>query len=64
MADAPELQTRYLNAPPAARAIIQAAMDARRLGHPIALPHALLPQAAYGYLDDHDWDPLGDDWLE
>ncbi|GAA0918103.1 tetratricopeptide repeat protein [Virgisporangium aurantiacum] len=64
LAGAPALEDRYRNAPPAARAIIQAAMDARRLGHPLALPHALLEQAAPGYLDDHDWDTLGEDWLE
>ncbi|MEV0455817.1 tetratricopeptide repeat protein [Catellatospora methionotrophica] len=70
LAGAPELETRYRTAEtgmPAARAIIQVAMDARRLGHPVALPHALLEQAAPGYIDDHDWnDPDGQDegWLE
>lgn len=64
LAGAPELAARYRLAPPAARAIIQVAIDARRLGHPVALPHALLEQAAPGYLTDHDWDVLGDDWLE
>ncbi|GAA4263755.1 hypothetical protein GCM10022255_111180 [Dactylosporangium darangshiense] len=64
LAGAPELENRYRTAPPAARAIIRVAMDARRLGHPLALPHALLEQAAPAYLDDHDWDSLGEDWLE
>ncbi|MFF7353147.1 hypothetical protein ACFZA1_10945 [Streptomyces filipinensis] len=65
LAGAPELENRYSAALPAARAVIQAAMDARRLGHPLALPHALLAHAAHGYLDDHDWDALDDrDWLE
>ncbi|WP_433113677.1 hypothetical protein [Micromonospora sp. CA-246542] len=64
LAGAPELEDRYRMAPPAARAVIQVAMDARRLGHPLALPHALLEQAAPGYLDDHGWDTLGEDWLE
>lgn len=65
LAGAPELEDRYRAAPvPAARAVIQAAMDARRLGHPLAIPHALLAQAADGYLDDHDWDALDEDWLE
>jgi hypothetical protein len=64
LAGAPELENRYRTAPPAAKAIIQVAMDARRLGHPLALPHALLEQAAPSYLDDHDWDSLGEDWLE
>ena len=64
LAGAPELEDRYQTAPPAARAIIQVAIDARRLGHPVALPHALLAQATDGYLDSHDWDALGEDWLE
>jgi hypothetical protein len=33
---------------PAAKALIEAAMDARRLGHSPALPHALLEAAAPG----------------
>jgi hypothetical protein len=67
LAGAPALEDRYrtaVDAMPAARAILQVAIDARRLGHPLALPHALLEQAAPGYLDDHDWDALDDDWLE
>jgi hypothetical protein len=64
LAGAPDLEDRYRTAPPPARAIIQVAIDARRLGHSPALPHALLEQAAPGYLDDHDWDNLGEDWLE
>jgi hypothetical protein len=64
LAGGPELENRYDTASPAARAIIQVAMDARRLGHPLALPHSLLEQAAPGYLDDHEWDALDEDWLE
>ncbi|MBB4755186.1 tetratricopeptide repeat protein [Actinoplanes lobatus] len=64
LAGAPALEDRYRTAPPAARAILQVAIDARRLGYPVALPHALLEQAAPGYLTDHDWDACGDDWLE
>jgi len=67
LAGAPVLEDRYRTAVhtmPAARAILQVAIDARRLGHPLALPHALLEQAAPGYLDDHDWDTVSDDWLE
>ncbi|MEV0734161.1 tetratricopeptide repeat protein [Polymorphospora sp. NPDC050346] len=64
LAGAPALEERYRTAPPAARAIIQVAIDARRLGHPLPLPHALLEQAAPGYLNDHDWDTAGEDWLE
>jgi hypothetical protein len=64
LAGAPELQDRYETALPAAKAIIRVAMDARRLGHPPALPHVLPEQAAPGYLDDHDLDSLAEDWLD
>ena len=52
LAGAPELLARYRNAPPAAKALIHAAMDARRLGTGIALPQAFLEAAAPGYLTD------------
>jgi len=64
LAGAPELVARHRNAPPAAAALISAAMDARRLGMAVALPFAFLEQAAPGYLSDTEWDGLGDDWLE
>jgi hypothetical protein len=64
LAGAPELVARYRNAPPPAAALIDAAMDARRLGMGIALPLAFLEAAAPGYLTDADWDGLGEDWLE
>ncbi|WP_203996482.1 hypothetical protein [Virgisporangium aurantiacum] len=64
LAGVPLLQERYANAQATARAIIDVATDARRLGHPSAIPHALLEQAAPGYLTDHEWDQAGDDWLE
>ena len=64
LAGAPELMARYRNAPPAAAALINAAIDARRLGMGIALPLAFLEAAAPGYLTDADWDALGEDWLE
>lgn len=67
LAGVPELEDRYRAALPAARAVIQVAMDARRLGHPLAIPHALLAHAAPGYLDGQDWDALADvdeEWLE
>ena len=56
LAGAPELLARYRNAPPAARALIEAAMDARRLGIGAGLPQALLEAAAPGYLADTEWD--------
>ena len=64
LAGAPELLARYRNAPPAAAALIHAAMDARRLGMGIGLPQAFLEAAAPGYLTDTEWDALGEDWLE
>ncbi|MER7469590.1 hypothetical protein [Micromonospora sp. NPDC000018] len=64
LAGVPELLRRYRNAPPAARAIIDVAIDARRLGNALEIPHALLEQAAPGYMNDTDWDQAGDDWLE
>jgi uncharacterized protein YidB (DUF937 family) len=64
LAGAPELLARYRNAPPAARALIDAAMDALRLGMGAGLAQAFLEAAAPGYLTDAEWDALGEDWLE
>jgi transcriptional regulator with XRE-family HTH domain/DNA-directed RNA polymerase specialized sigma24 family protein len=64
LSGAPALLARYRNAPPAARAVIEAAMDARRLGHGPALPHAFLEAAAPAYLTDAQWDTAGDDWFQ
>ena len=64
LAGAPELLARYRNAPPAAAALIHAAMDARRLGMGVGLPQAFLVAAAPAYLTDTEWDALGQDWLE
>ncbi len=64
LAGGPALLERYRNAPPAAKALIEAAMDARRLGHGPILPLTLLEAAAPGYLIDQQWDTLGEDWLE
>jgi uncharacterized protein YidB (DUF937 family) len=64
LAGAPELITRYRNASAPAKAAIDAAMDARRLGMGIMLPLAFLEMAAPGYLTDTEWDTLTEDWLE
>ncbi len=64
LAGAPELLARYRNAPPAAAALIGAAMDARRLGMGAGLPRAFLEAAVPGYLTEAEWDALGEDWLE
>jgi hypothetical protein len=64
LAGAPELLARYRNAPPPARALMHAAMDARRLGMSPAIPHAFLKAAAPGYLTAQEWDEAAEDWLE
>jgi TPR repeat protein len=64
LAGGPALIERYEKAGVAAKAVLHAAMDARRLGHGPALPRLLLEEAAAGYLSDDQWDLLTDDWLE
>ncbi|MEU6393573.1 hypothetical protein [Streptomyces sp. NPDC046939] len=64
LAGAPELLTRYQQATPAAKALLDAAMDARRLGVGPHLPHAFLADAASDYLDQTDYDQLTNDWAE
>ncbi|WP_328508347.1 hypothetical protein OG981_53475 [Streptomyces mirabilis] len=58
----PQLISRYLTAPPAAQALIRAAVDARRIGARHALPESTLLAAAVDYMDPHDWASLPDDW--
>jgi hypothetical protein len=62
LAGAPELLARYRNAPPAAAALIDAAMDARRLGTGAGLPQAFLAAAMPGYLTRPEWSALGEHW--
>jgi TPR repeat protein len=64
LAGAPEVMQRYRNAPGTARAVMDVAIDARRMGHPPAIPRALLELAAPGYLSDYDWIEASDDWLD
>ncbi|WP_042492509.1 helix-turn-helix domain-containing protein [Streptomyces avermitilis] len=64
LAGAPELLNRYQNASPAAKAVLEAAMDARRLGVGLHLSQAFLTDAATDYLDQNDYDQLTDDWAE
>lgn len=64
LAGVPVLMERYRIAPPAAKALINAAINAVRMGHRQLLTHALLEAATPGYMTDHDWDQAGDDWLE
>ncbi|MEU9026769.1 hypothetical protein AB0D46_04365 [Streptomyces sp. NPDC048383] len=64
LAGAPELLRAYEHGSPAARALLEAAMDARRLGVGLHLPITFLAEAALDYLDDSDLHSLGDDWAE
>lgn len=64
LAGAPELLRRYEQGTPTAKALLEAAMDARRLGVGIHLPQAFLTDAAADYLGDEDWDRLTSDWAE
>ncbi|MFK3680039.1 hypothetical protein ACI2IP_20120 [Microbacterium sp. NPDC090218] len=64
LAGAPSLLHRYKTASPAARAILDAASDARRLGSGL---HHLLPfleTATEDYLTEDEYDALDDNWLE
>ncbi|MFD5861494.1 hypothetical protein [Streptomyces chartreusis] len=62
LAGAPELLRRYEQGTPAARAVLEATMDARRLGAGLALPQSFLTEAALDYLGDLDRDRLTEDW--
>ncbi|WP_328373754.1 helix-turn-helix domain-containing protein (plasmid) [Streptomyces sp. NBC_00445] len=64
LAGAPELLHRFQHGTPAARAVLEAAMDARRLGTGLHLPQAFLTDAAIDYLSQTDYDQLTDDWAE
>jgi hypothetical protein len=63
LAGAFELRKRYELAPQPERAVINAAMDVRRLGQTTRLPESFLRQAAPGYLDEETWDTLDEDWF-
>lgn len=63
LAGVPVLMDRYRNAEPATKALIQAAMDARRLGCGPHLPRALLAAAVPSYLTETEWHRTADDWL-
>ncbi|MFE2302463.1 tetratricopeptide repeat protein [Streptomyces sp. NPDC059445] len=64
LAGAPELVRRYEQGTPPVKALLEAAMDARRLGVGLHLPHAFLSEAATDYLTDDDYDQLTEDWAE
>ncbi|MFI8234937.1 hypothetical protein ACIGDI_39700 [Streptomyces sp. NPDC085900] len=64
LAGVPVLLERYRTGSPAAKALLEAAMDARRLGVGLHLPQAFLTDAAPDYLHDTDWNQLTADWAE
>ncbi|MEU0622419.1 hypothetical protein ABZ329_16420 [Streptomyces rubiginosohelvolus] len=64
LAGAPMLLKRYENGSPTARALLEAAMDARRLGFGLHMPQAFLTDAALDYVHDSDSDQLIDNWAE
>ncbi|MFJ8623582.1 hypothetical protein ACIRD3_12150 [Kitasatospora sp. NPDC093550] len=64
LAGAPVLVERYDTAPSAARALMETAMDLRRLGHSADLPWPLLAGAARAYLSRSRQDAAGPDLWE
>lgn len=66
IAGAPDLLTRYHTAGRVTKALITAAMDARRLGMGEAIPLSFLEAAVPAYLDDEGLETIEDqdDWLE
>ncbi|WP_328974115.1 hypothetical protein [Streptomyces canus] len=63
LAGAPHLVRRYEQSDGAARAILHAAMDARRCGHGPLLTEEFLRTAAEGYIDEATWHTLDEDWF-
>ena len=64
LAGAPELLRRYEDGPPGVKAVLHAAMDARRLGVGLHLPKVFLTEAATDYLAGADYQHLSEDWAE
>ncbi|MFJ1460918.1 hypothetical protein [Nocardia sp. N2S4-5] len=67
LAGGPELVRRYeFELSPAAQAIVEIAMDARRMGHRNAIPLGLFADATHAYMTSSDWNRVAaaSDWLE
>ncbi|MEU0791681.1 hypothetical protein ABZ342_16550 [Amycolatopsis sp. NPDC005961] len=62
LAGGPALLARFATVGPVEKAFIQVAMDAVRMGHRNALPHALLVQAVEAYLTDAQRSSLKKGW--
>lgn len=63
LAGGPALQERYANASPTARAVLEAAMDARRFGYGLELAAGFLEEAATDYLTELELDLAPEDWF-
>ncbi|WP_326587272.1 tetratricopeptide repeat protein [Streptomyces sp. NBC_01294] len=65
LAGVPVLMERYQVAPDGARALVRAAVDARRFGHGRDIPLPVLRAAAPAYLTEIQWNRLAgqEDWL-
>ncbi|MFE9407006.1 restriction endonuclease [Streptomyces sp. NPDC006530] len=63
LAGGPAQLERYETGSPTARAVLEAAMDARRLGHSPDLPHVFLEKAAATYLTSLQRDLARPDWF-
>ncbi|MBL7497162.1 hypothetical protein I6A84_41950 [Frankia sp. CNm7] len=63
LASGPRLLDHYRHAGPVGKALIEATMDVRRLGHGRALPLPLLEAAVPAYLTDAQWQDLPDNWF-
>ncbi|WP_331746515.1 hypothetical protein OG923_33535 (plasmid) [Streptomyces halstedii] len=64
LAGVPYLMERYHAARGATLALIHAAMDARRLGAGLHIPHGWLIDATTGYLTDTEYHTLDTDWQD
>ncbi|MDF9868583.1 transcriptional regulator with XRE-family HTH domain [Streptomyces pratensis] len=64
LAGAPALLKRYEHGSPSAKALLEVAMDARRLDVGLHLPQAFLTEAATDYFNDTDYDHRPVDWAE
>ncbi|MGW4352260.1 caspase, EACC1-associated type [Nocardia sp. NPDC004582] len=64
LAGVPELISRYQYAPPEARALVEAAIEARRRSRGLTFTRSFLAAAAPAFFSDTEWNALSDDWLE
>ncbi|MDQ0763890.1 helix-turn-helix domain-containing protein [Streptomyces canus] len=64
LASGPQLMNLFSMAMSASKAVLEAAMDACRLGISSPLPQSFLTEAAVGYLSDSAFAVLTEDWAE